>query len=202
MNWLNDLFPLSGMLLVAGSFFLAIFVQSLVGFGSALIAMPLLISILGLKVAVPLFAVVALIFESILVFYYRASLSPEVVLKLGIPAAVGIPLGVVGLRAVNEALLLGILGLVVIGYALYSLLNLRFPELRSSYWAYGSGFIGGLLGGAYNTSGPPVILYADSQRWPAAEFKGNLQGFFIINGIVAVLSHGLAQNLTSQIVTS
>jgi uncharacterized membrane protein YfcA len=122
-----------------------------------------------------------------------------VVLKLSIPALVSIPLGVVGLRVFNEGVMLSALGFIVIGYAIYGLLNFRVPKLKSSFWAYGSGFLGGLIGGAYNIPGPPVIIYADSQRWPIDEFKGNLQGFFLVIFSVAVISHGIAQNLSPSV---
>jgi uncharacterized membrane protein YfcA len=59
--------------------------------------------------------------------------------------------------------------------------------------------LAGILGGAYNTSGPPVIIYGDSQRWPPAEFTANLQGFFLISSIAAVLSHAIASNITPAV---
>ena len=44
--------------------FFAIFTQSLTGFGSALISMPLLVGLLGIQIAAPLVALVGLISES------------------------------------------------------------------------------------------------------------------------------------------
>ncbi len=126
-------------------------------------------------------AVLGLFFDLVLFLHYRNAINLVVVLKLSIPALVSIPLGVVGLRVFNQGVMLSALGFIVIGYAIYGLLNFRVPKLKSSFWAYGSGFLGGLIGGAYNIPGPPVIIYADSQRWPIDEFKGNLQGFFFGN---------------------
>ena len=34
------------------------------------------------------------------------------------------------------------------------------------------------------------------------EFKGNLQGFFLVSASVAVVSHGFAQNISSAILTN
>jgi uncharacterized membrane protein YfcA len=48
-----------------------------------------------------------------------------------------------------------------------------------------------LLGGAYNTTGPPVILYGDCRRWGQDEFKSNLQGYFLITSLVVNLGHTL-----------
>lgn len=199
MNWMIDLFALNDLLMIAGVVFLAMLVQSLTGFGSGLVSMPLLIAIIGLKDAVPFMAVLGLFFDLVLFIHYRKAIDLAVVLKLSIPALVSIPLGIIGLRVFNETVMLGALGFIVLGYALYALLNFRVPKLKSPYWAYGAGFLGGLLGGAYNIPGPPVIIYADSQQWPIDEFKGNLQGFFFVIFSVAVISHGMAQNLSPSV---
>ena len=73
------------------------------------------------------------------------------------------------------------------------------PRLENPHWAYLAGLFGGMLGGAYNTSGPPVIMYADCRRWPPDVFKGNLQGYFIIVSLAVVVSHALSGNFTFQV---
>ena len=79
------------------------------------------------------------------------------------------------------------------------MLNLKLPRPIHKSWAYGVGFVAGMLGGAYNTAGPPVIIYGNCRRWRPAEFKGNLQGFFVLNSTLVVIGHAVAQNLTPQV---
>jgi uncharacterized membrane protein YfcA len=62
-----------------------------------------------------------------------------------------------------------------------------------------AGLVGGLLGGAYNTSGPPVIVYADCRRWPPEVFKSNLQGYFVISSLGFVVMHVLGGNITPPV---
>jgi uncharacterized membrane protein YfcA len=186
-------------LLVGGIVFLAVFTQSLSGFGVALVAMALLPSLIGIHVATPLVAVVALTMEAVLVLYYRHSLEVQAIWSIALAAVLGTPLGVIFLARVDERIALAILGLVIAGYALYALLGLKMPRLDKPVWAYLAGLFGGLLGGAYNTSGPPVIVYADCRRWPPDVFKGNLQGYFIIVSLAITVSHALNGNLTSQV---
>jgi uncharacterized membrane protein YfcA len=100
---------------------------------------------------------------------------------------------------VDERLFLTVLGVVIFVYALYALLNIKMPELASPLWAYAAGFLAGILGGAYNTSGPPVILYGNCKRWPPLEFKGNLQGFFIISSLFVALGHAAGRNFTQPV---
>jgi uncharacterized membrane protein YfcA len=179
--------------------FLAVFTQSLSGFGSALVAMSLLPAIVGIRVATPLVALVGFTLEIVLIVRYRQSLDMRAIWRIVLAALIGIPLGVYFLSNVDEKLSLTLLGVVLTGYAVYALLGLKMPRLDGAVWAYLAGLFGGLLGGAYNTSGPPVIVYADCNRWPPDVFKSNLQGYFMISSVVVVVSHLLNGNLTSRV---
>jgi uncharacterized protein len=179
--------------------FLAVFTQSLSGFGSALVAMSLLPAIIGIHVATPLVALVGFTLEIVLIIRYRQSLDVRAIWRIVLAALVGIPVGVYFLSNADEKLSLTLLGVVLTGYAVYALLGLKMPNLNGPVWAYLAGLFGGLLGGAYNTSGPPVIVYADCNRWPPDAFKSNLQGYFVIISVIVVASHAMNGNFTSQI---
>jgi uncharacterized membrane protein YfcA len=179
--------------------FLAAFTQSLSGFGLALVAMALLPLVISLQIATPLVALVAVAIEGVLIIRYRQALEVRDIWRVVLAALIGIPLGTLWLSRVNERLALSILGLVIAGYAVYALTGARLPHLVHPVWAYLAGLIGGLLGGAYNTSGPPVIVYADCRGWPRETFKSNLQGYFIVSSTVVLLSHASIGNLTMPV---
>jgi uncharacterized protein len=186
-------------ILVGSVIFLAAFTQSLSGFGLALVSMALLPSLIGLRLATPLVALVAIVIESVLLIRYREALDVSAIWRVVLASLIGTPLGVIFLSRVNESLALGILGIVIAGYATYALLGLNLPRLEGSLWAYSAGLVGGLLGGAYNTSGPPVIVYADCRRWPPDIFKSNLQGYFIISSLAVLATHALNGNITPPV---
>ena len=87
----------------------------------------------------------------------------------------------------------------MLGYALYALLNFKLPRLEHPAWAFLAGALAGIIGGAFNTVGPPVILYGDCRRWPRDTFKGNLQGFFAIASLWVAINHGFNGNLTPSV---
>ena len=178
--------------------FCAVFTQSLSGFGVALVSMALLPEILGIQAAAPLVALVAITLEIALLLRYRAALNLRTLRPLIGTLVVGIPLGMFLLSRVDRQIALAVLGLVIAGYALYSLLNLRLPELRHPFWAYLAGFLSGLLSGAFNTGGPPLIIYGTARRWQPAEFKSSLQGMFFISDTLVILSHALSGHFTPQ----
>ncbi len=179
--------------------FLAIFTQSVLGFGSALISMGVLSSILGLQTAAPFFAIIALVLEIILVIHYRQAFNLQNVWKLTIGALLATPLGLYALKTLPEQFTLTLLGVFLIAYALYALSGLQLPELHHPAWAYSLGFLSGLIGSAYNTGGPPVIIYGNCRRWSPAEFKANLQGFFLVNSLAIALGHGMTHSYTPAV---
>ena len=123
--------------------FFAVFTQSLVGFGTAMVGMPLLVSLVGIQIASPLVAMIGLTVEIILVIRYRDKLDLRVVWRLIAAAVVGIPLGVLMLKRVDETVVLTILGVVIVGYAVYGLLKLKLPRLDGAFWPYLVGFLPG-----------------------------------------------------------
>ncbi|MEA3337364.1 MAG: sulfite exporter TauE/SafE family protein [Chloroflexota bacterium] len=179
--------------------FSAALTQSLIGFGWALVAMPLLAELLGIQIAAPLVALLALSLESFLVIRYRFDLSLSAIWQLVIGAMVGIPLGILALGYLDETVILTIMGVLVIIYSLTVLSGLKMPRLEGSIWAYGVGLVAGTLAGAYNAPGPPVIIYGQCRRWSPLVFKGNLQAFFVATGVFVVLGHVVAGNLVPAV---
>jgi len=179
--------------------FLGCFTQSLTGFGVALVTMALLPSLLGLQVSTPLVALLAIVLELLMLIRYHAALRIKSILAVVITSLIAIPFGVFFLRRVPEGIALFILGIVIVLYAIYALTGLRLPKLEHPAWAWTAGLFGGLLGGAYNTSGPPVVVYGNCRGWSPQEFKSNLSGYFIVNSLMVVFTHWLGGNFTPEV---
>ena len=178
---------------------LAVFTQSLSGFGMGLVSMSLLPTIIDVKIASPLVASLSILVHWILAIYYRRTLDISAVKRLVVGLAIAIPLGVLALRKVPSEAVLAILGIVLVSYSLYSLFNFKLPKITSPRWAYLFGFMSGLLSGAYNTGGPPVIIYADCMGWDRAKFKSNLQSFFSVSSTIVVTTHTIQGNYNGQV---
>lgn len=183
-------------LIVFSSVLLAAFTQSLTGFGSGLVTMAVLPAVIGIRAASPLVALFAGTLESILFLRYRDSINVAAVWRLLVAALIGIPLGILGARMIDERIVLTILGIVLIIYPLYVLFTPKLPQVQEGRLTFGVGFVAGLLGGAYNTSGPPVIMYANSRGWLPQEFKANLQAFFLLIDAMTISGHAVSGNLT------
>lgn len=172
-------------------FFVSSFLRSVVGFGNALIAMPLLAVLLGIGTATPLVALTGpLLSFGILILDWR-KVNLRSTWRLLLASVLGIPLGLLFLHNGSEELVKTVLALVLILFGAYSLFSRQIP-LLGDRWAIPFGFIAGILGGAYNTNGPPIVVYSSLKRWKPDQFRSTLQGYFLPTGLIVAASHGLS----------
>lgn len=183
-------------MLIALVVFLAALVQGVLGFGGALIAMPLLVTIVGIQTAAPAFALVSILATLLNAIHWRAYATPRDLVQLIVPAVIGIPIGVLVLARVDADVVTRLLGAILILYAGFNLLGRALPPLRSRNWAYLAGFSSGVLSGAFNTGGPPVIVFANARGWSAEQFRANLQTYFLLTSLFLVASHAVTGHLT------
>ena len=107
-------------------------------------------------------------------------------------SVLGIPFGLMLLKWAPEAIVKGVLGVVLIGFGMYRLITPRLPDLKGSGWLWLSGLISGVLGGAYNTNGPPIVIYATLRRWSPERFRATLQLVWLASGVFIAGGQGLA----------
>lgn len=179
--------------------FFSAFQQTLSGFGFALVLMPIATMIFGLRTASSLVALIAITLYAINLFRYKHAVNVREVLRLGTAAAVGAPIGVWALINLDEVIVKALLGLLLIGYALYSLANPVALRVESERWGYLAGFLGGCLGGAYNVPGPPMVIYGSLRAWEKDEFRAVLQAIFLVSGTLTVASHLIAGRVTPNV---
>jgi len=181
--------------------FVATLTRSIFGFGDALIAMPLLVIIIDIKIATPLIALIAFFIAFSILIKNWQNVEFKSAWRLIVASLIGIPIGLWYLNDVNENIIKLILGLIVLLFAIYSLLKPELGKIKSEKYSWFFGFIAGILGGAYNTNGPPIVIYSSLKKWNPQNFRATLQGYFFTTGILVVAGHGIAGNFTSDILT-
>ncbi len=171
--------------------FVSTLTRSTLGFGDALIAMPLLTLLIGIRTATPLVALVALTIALTISLSSWRQIDLKAVWRLIVSTLAGIPFGLLLLENAPEATVKAGLGILLILFGLYNLTQPRLPKLERNGFEYGVGFVAGVLGGAYNTNGPPIVIYGALRRWPPERFRATLQGYFLTN-VLIVAGHGAA----------
>jgi hypothetical protein len=182
--------------------FFSTLVRSTLGFGEALIAVPLLALRIPVAVAAPLAVLVSVLVAAIIVLQDWKKIEVRSAVSLFAASLLGIPLGLLLLTAVNDHVVKLILGMVIALFSLYSLtikpkwhLEHDHPILLAV-----AGFCSGILGGAYGMNGPPLAVYGSLRRWSPQHFRATLQGYFLPASLVGLLGYA-ALGLWSSSVT-
>lgn len=169
--------------------FLAMIARSGFGFGHAAFAMPLLLLFVGAKIASPLLGTVSLAVSIVALFQDRSDLRFKSTTQLVVGAVVGIPVGVAFLVCADATVAVVVLSLVLAILSVRSLLGFALPKLHDDRLAIAFGFVGGVLGGAFNLTGIPAAIYGSMRGWTPREFRTTLTGYFLLTAAVAVAGY-------------
>jgi len=171
--------------------FVATLIRSTLGFGEALIAVPLLCLRLPVTVAAPLAVLVSIVIAGVIVVQDWQHVEFHSAIGLILASLPGIPLGVLLLARGNQHVVKCILGVLIIAFSLYSLTartTLNHSRIHRG-WLLGCGFFSGLLGGAYGMNGPPLAIYGALQKWSPQHFRATLQGYFLPASLVGLVGY-------------
>jgi len=186
-------------LFTAFALFLSAIIRQISGFGFALLSMPLITVIAGIRVATPLVAITGTTVGLLLITANWQQADRKTLIRLSVFALIGIPLGVLLFDHLPEEWVKRGLGSFLLLYSLYALIMPELPRVQNQAATAVFGLVSGLLTGAFNTGGPPVVIYGTLRRWPPEQFRATLQLFFLITSLFAFLFHGLAGLWTWQI---
>ncbi|MCO6473764.1 MAG: sulfite exporter TauE/SafE family protein [Melioribacteraceae bacterium] len=178
-------------LFIIAVLFAASFTQGMTGFGFALVSIPLLSMMMELKEAVALGALGGLVVNIYLIIKLRSFVKFFDLKNLIIGSVIGIPLGTYMLNDLSPHILKIILGIIVILFVLLSVFKIIKQRNINTNLGYIFGFASGLLGGALNTNGPPILIYFYLNGYDKFKQKASITGFFLIASMFIVLSHAL-----------
>ncbi len=169
--------------------FLAAFLQGLSGFGFQLVAIPLLSLFINIKEAIPLAALCGYLVNIYLIISLRQHIKIFSLRRLIVGATIGIPIGAYFLASADPIIVERFLGVFIIFFVLLNHFKIIKQVGLNVNWGYVFGLISGILGGAFNTNGPPIIVYFYLQGMKKEELKASITGYFIFTSSLIVLSH-------------
>lgn len=168
---------------------LAYFVRGISGFGSGLIAVPLLALRFPLQDVVP-FMLISDFSASALVggvtFKHVAWSEIRRLLPLSL---VGVVIGTSLLVSLSPQILLTILAVFILAFALRSLL-VRAGTFKpaSHLWALPAALTGGAVGGLFGTGGPPYVIYLSHRIEDKSTLRATLSGLFFLEGLIRIIT--------------
>lgn len=161
---------------------LAFFVQGFTGFGASLVLAPLLLFVLDLHTAVVASALVQVPIGVWLTWNARTAIDRPA-LSLLLPASIiGLVAGTLALATLETEWLRRMCGVLTALFALDVLRRAWFGVQARPWpnWAgVSSGLVGGVLGGLFGTSGPPVVAFLETRLARGAALRGTLLAYFL-----------------------
>jgi uncharacterized membrane protein YfcA len=174
--------------------FVATLIRSSLGFGEALVAVPLLALKIPIATAAPLAVLVSITVSFVVVIQDWRHIHVKSAGGLLLATLFGMPIGLWLLKVTSERpIKLGLAALLV-AFGLYSLaagakLHLKRDHKRA---LLGAGFIAGILGGLYGMNGPPLVIYGALRRWSPQHFRATLQAYFLPASLLTLIGYLLA----------
>lgn len=165
----------------------AYFIRGITGFGSGLIAIPLLAHYMPMTFVVPLLLAVDFIASIVLSRHTRLDVRWDEIRHLMPSSIIGMLIGAALLiNLPREPLLVG-LGLFVIFFGLRYVFNVHNENPISRWWSLPTGLSGGMIGAMFGTGGPPYVVYLSHRLHDKTQLRGTLSGLFMLEGALRMI---------------
>ena len=167
-------------------FFFAALVQGVSGFGSGLLAVPILALWFPLSVLTPSLSVINIIVGGWIYWKNREAARPSQWKWLILSGIIASLVSGSLLLSINEQFIKLILGIIILAVALILASGKQLPtaEHAPGHIAVGTG--SGLLNGLMTLGGPPIVLFLANARIPKQQFRATLSLFFCCIAIANV----------------
>ena len=172
-------------------------VFGLTGFGSTVLALPLLAHFLPLKFAVPLMLLLDLTASLALSSRVRGSLRRDEFARFVPFLLLGMALGVTLLVKLPERPLLATLGAFLLAYSAYCLAGRRALAL-SRRWALPAGLASGSFSALFGTGGVLMVLYFAGRLGDASELRATTAAGILVSSLTRVVLFGATGLLTQE----
>ncbi|KGK86002.1 sulfite exporter TauE/SafE family protein [Clostridium sp. HMP27] len=194
------------ILLLGFVILIADFLEGLTGFGSAVVAMPFAIMLIGINIARPVLTIVALLLAIYIVIISHKDILWEHYFRILAFVILGLPFGIWLFDKLPESTLKKILGVFMVLIALRGLFiaykeskeGKEFKAINNSILSIFL-FLGGCIHGAFSCGGPLIILYASEKLPNKSNFRATLSMLWITLDSIIVLQSALSHAITKDV---
>ncbi|MCL2123133.1 MAG: sulfite exporter TauE/SafE family protein [Desulfovibrionaceae bacterium] len=169
--------------------FLGGFVYAIAGFGSSLVAIPLVTQGMDITLAVPACSLMVLVTSLEQGWRYKGHADWRRIRPVLVGAFPGAIIGFLVLRYLPPQHLKAALGVFLITYACWGLfLEGGKARIISGIWGYAAGLLSTMFGSAFSFNGPPLAVYTSLSGWGKDVSKAGLAMTFIVTSSLMVLA--------------
>lgn len=164
----------------------ASFIQSITGFGFAVVGTPLLLFFMEPKEVVMLMVLGAFMQNLMVSYKTRGMSDPHFIWPMFISSLLGIIPGVYILNVVDGSVLRLFIGSAVLLAAAVMAGNYTVTIKREKLATVLVGMLSGFMGGSTSLSGPPVALFLMNQKQDKEYFRANLVRYFCLGNMATL----------------
>ena len=176
--------------LASNTFFIILLsslIQSITGFGFAVVGTPLLLFFMQPTQVVSLMTFGALLLNLSVIYKTRGMADPKVIWPLFTASLFGIIPGVYVLKVIDPTLLKLCIGVLILLVSIFMASNYVMTIKNEKLATILVGMVSGFMGGSTSLSGPPVALFLMNQQQDKEAFRANLVRFFCFGNIATLL---------------
>ena len=189
--------PVSELAGIAIAIAIAAFVQSISGFGLALLSVPLMSLFTDVRLAVVVVNLIGLVTTSAQAVKERQHADVGLANRITIAAILGMPIGLVAFIFLSETWLKVGLGVVVLVITFYLMRGFTLVATSKTMdWIFGG--ISGALSTSVGTNGPPLVFLFQARQFPQENFRATISRIFIFSNIVTVAIFAVAGKITQD----
>lgn len=192
LTYPNSIYTLIIMLVAYGF-------RGITGFGSGLIAIPLLALIYPLHFVVPFITLLDWLASVLHGVRHRKEIQWPLLWPTLPFTLIGIAIALYLFKNIDAALLIKALGIFILCFAIYSLIAPTFEPHTSRIWAAPAGLFGGIVSTLFGTGGPFYVVYLQFQGLAKGLFRATVATIFVIEGALRVTGYSFVGFYTTDI---
>jgi uncharacterized membrane protein YfcA len=171
------------LLILTLGIFLGFFIQTVIGFAGALIALPILLISIALPEAISYISIFYFLSSIYLVPKEWKDIDKKIIMKLALTSIIGVAAGISVLNYGNPIFLKKVLGIFIILYVIYSFFS-KGKIKNTSLLEYVLGVFGGFFSGLFSTGGPLYVIIVKNTAMDIKTFRATMFG---ILGLVSII---------------
>ena len=187
----TDILSDTALLSAIGIAFVSTIIQSLTGFGFAIVSTPLLLMVYDAKEVVVILQLLSVVLDTVFIFFVKANIDWKFLKPLLIGSVIGHPIGLLIYFFAPTAGLKIFIAVVIISFLFLGKLYHRKIEEKTLKTGI-VGCMSGILNTSTSMSGPPLILYLAMSGRDKTSLRATCIAYFTIVNYIGVLAFFLA----------
>lgn len=198
---LASAFSVEGIWLLYFGALVAGIVRGFSGFGTSMVFLPMAAQVLPPFAVLTVLIIIELTGPLIHVPRAMRDGHPGDVLRLGLGAAIAVPIGVWVLSLVEPEVFRWGISIVALVLLTLLILGVRYRGPLTKPMIFGTGALGGFLGGSVGVPGPPIIMLYMASSLPPATIRANNTLYLILADFILLVVLAFRGFLTASALT-